>query len=314
VAAEQGNTLMAAGEHERACELTAQLPTPAGRLPTIQLELVRARLVRPGDTAGVADALAALVAAAAGWRPPGFTAAQIDAARLRLRTWLDGGADVQDEPAGSEAPVFVLANAVALLHAGAPAEAHACAAPLAEALEPGAADPVAVGALAVTAAACDAEGDRGTAARVAEQALDLAEPEGIRLAIADAAPAIEPVLAHLLRYGTTHRSLIGEVLELARTGTTGAGSAAVAPLREELSVRELAVLRYLPTMLTSQEIAGELFVTLNTVKSHLKSIYRKLDAEGRRDAVRRARELGLVAPSGLAAEARPAPLSPPPPH
>jgi LuxR family maltose regulon positive regulatory protein len=201
-----------------------------------------------------------------------------------------------------------------LLHGGAPAEAHACAAPLAEALEPGAADPVAVGALAVTAAACDAEGDRGRAARMAEQALDLAEPEGIRLAIADAAPAIEPVLAHLLRYGTTHRSLIGEVLELARTGTTGAGSAAVAPLREELSVRELAVLRYLPTMLTSQEIAGELFVTLNTVKSHLKSIYRKLDAEGRRDAVRRARELGLVAPSGLAAEARTAPPSPPPAH
>jgi LuxR family maltose regulon positive regulatory protein len=68
------------------------------------------------------------------------------------------------------------------------------------------------------------------------------------------------------------------------------------PPREELSARELAVLRYLPTMLTSQEIAGELFVSLNTVKSHLKNVYRKLDADGRRDAVRRARELGLVAP------------------
>jgi len=53
-------------------------------------------------------------------------------------------------------------------------------------------------------------------------------------------------------------------------------------------------------MLTSQEIAGELFVSLNTVKSHLKNIYRKLDADGRREAVRRAREVGLVAPGGIA--------------
>jgi LuxR family maltose regulon positive regulatory protein len=315
VAAEQGNTLLAAGEHERASELTVQQPTPAGRLSAVQLELVRARLVRPGDTAAVAEALAALAAVAAGWRPPPFIAVQIDAARLRLQAWLDGGAgarDGADERGADGPPVLALASAVALLHGGATADAHTCAAPLAGAADGASPDPVSVGALAVTAAACDAEGDRGQAVRLAERALDLAEPEGIRLAIADAAPAIEPVLAHLLRYGTTHRSLIGEVLELARTGTTGGRGAAVAPLREELSVRELAVLRYLPTMLTSQEIAGELFVTLNTVKSHLKSIYRKLDADGRRDAVRRARQLGLVAPSGLAAEARPS--QPPLPH
>src|SRR5439155_5212555 len=154
-------------------------------------------------------------------------------------------------------------------------------------------------ALAVAAAATDGEGDRVVAARLAERALELAEPDGLRLAIADAAPAIEPVLAHLLRYGTAHRSLIGEVLELVESGATELGCAP-SPLREGLSARELAVLRYLPTMLTSQEIAGELFVSLNTVKSHLKNIYRKLDADGRREAVRRAREVGLVAPGGIA--------------
>jgi LuxR family maltose regulon positive regulatory protein len=63
-----------------------------------------------------------------------------------------------------------------------------------------------------------------------------------------------------------------------------------------LSEREEAVLRYLPTMMSNQEIAAELFVSVNTVKTHLKSIYRKLDADDRRGAVRRARNLSLLGP------------------
>jgi ATP/maltotriose-dependent transcriptional regulator MalT len=51
------------------------------------------------------------------------------------------------------------------------------------------------------------------------------------------------------------------------------------------------VLRLLPTLLSYPEIAGELFVSVNTVKTHVKTIYRKLDATSRRDAVTRAREL-----------------------
>ena len=57
-----------------------------------------------------------------------------------------------------------------------------------------------------------------------------------------------------------------------------------------------AVLRFLPTMMSNQEIAAELFVSVNTVKSHLKAIYRKLDVADRREAVRRARRLELLAP------------------
>jgi LuxR family maltose regulon positive regulatory protein len=63
---------------------------------------------------------------------------------------------------------------------------------------------------------------------------------------------------------------------------------------DALSGRELAVLRLLPTGLTQREIGDELFVSMNTVKSHLRSIYRKLDAPTREDAVGRARELGLL--------------------
>nr|BFE73121.1 hypothetical protein GCM10020092_064220 [Actinoplanes digitatis] len=63
---------------------------------------------------------------------------------------------------------------------------------------------------------------------------------------------------------------------------------------EELTERELDVLRYLPTMLRNQDIAGQMYVSVNTVKAHLRSLYRKLGVTQRREAVDRARELGLI--------------------
>jgi LuxR family maltose regulon positive regulatory protein len=65
---------------------------------------------------------------------------------------------------------------------------------------------------------------------------------------------------------------------------------------EALSPRERAVLRYLPTMMSNHEIVSEMFVSVNTVKTHLKAIYRKLDVQDRREAVKRARTLKLLAP------------------
>jgi LuxR family maltose regulon positive regulatory protein len=65
-------------------------------------------------------------------------------------------------------------------------------------------------------------------------------------------------------------------------------------LIEALSERERTVLRYLPTMLTFGEIGSELYISVNTTKSHVRNIYRKLGAVGRRDAVRRARQLQLL--------------------
>jgi LuxR family maltose regulon positive regulatory protein len=65
-------------------------------------------------------------------------------------------------------------------------------------------------------------------------------------------------------------------------------------LLEPLSGRERDVLRLLPTLLPNTEIAGELFVSVNTVKTHVKSIYRKLEVSSRREAVARARQLRLI--------------------
>ena len=63
---------------------------------------------------------------------------------------------------------------------------------------------------------------------------------------------------------------------------------------EPLTRRELEVLRLLATSLPTAEIAIELFITVNTLRTHTKNIYGKLDVHSRREAVARAQELGLL--------------------
>ncbi|MCF3937102.1 LuxR C-terminal-related transcriptional regulator [Gordonia tangerina] len=77
-----------------------------------------------------------------------------------------------------------------------------------------------------------------------------------------------------------------------RVGTPD--STVVVPPVESLTDRELMVLQYLPTMYKAAEIAADLFVSVNTVKTHQQSIYRKLGVSSRRDAVDRARERHLI--------------------
>ena len=74
---------------------------------------------------------------------------------------------------------------------------------------------------------------------------------------------------------------------------------APAPALDELSDAELRVLRYLPSNLKAPEIAAELLVSVHTVKTHLRHIYAKLDAHNRSEAVDRARELALLAPTRI---------------
>jgi LuxR family maltose regulon positive regulatory protein len=60
---------------------------------------------------------------------------------------------------------------------------------------------------------------------------------------------------------------------------------------EELSAREVIILRYIATSMSYQEIAESLYLSLNTVKTHVKHVLRKLSASSRAEAVRRAQEL-----------------------
>ena len=153
-----------------------------------------------------------------------------------------------------------------------------------------------VEALLLDAAARDRLGDRRAAEESLEAALDVAEAEGLILPFM-LWPSRELLESHP-RHRTAHGTMIATVLD------TLAGGAApqrgrVAPLRDELSDAELRVVRYLPSNLTANEIASELVVSTNTVRTHMRHIYAKLDAHTRSEAVARARELGLVAPGAV---------------
>jgi LuxR family maltose regulon positive regulatory protein len=150
-------------------------------------------------------------------------------------------------------------------------------------------------ALLLKASAEDALGDTGASARALERALDVAEPDGLLLPFL-LHPTPELLERHL-RLRTTHASLISEILNLLSGHAPTAGPSDAAQLHEPLSESELRVLRYLPTNLRGPEIAAELFVSLNTIRSHLRNIYAKLGVHSRTEAVNRARELGLLSPS-----------------
>jgi LuxR family maltose regulon positive regulatory protein len=144
------------------------------------------------------------------------------------------------------------------------------------------------------ALALDALAEPDDAATSLERSLELAEPAGLRRLLVEHGNRVRPLLHRHVRLGTAHPAMVGEALETIEHRGGERSRAVVVLLSEPLSDREQAILRYLPTMMSNQEIAGELFVSVNTVKTHLKAIYRKLDASGRREAVQRGRELGLM--------------------
>ncbi|MFG2006264.1 LuxR C-terminal-related transcriptional regulator [Spirillospora sp. NPDC048911] len=136
-------------------------------------------------------------------------------------------------------------------------------------------------------------GDVSRGRRSLDRALRLGEREGILLPFALAAGWMRPVLRRDGELRRAHRRILepvglgGETPETER----GDGEAAIVG---HLSARELEVLGHLAGMLTTEEIALEMYVSVNTVKTHLKSIYRKLAVTRRGDAVRRARQMSLL--------------------
>jgi LuxR family maltose regulon positive regulatory protein len=139
--------------------------------------------------------------------------------------------------------------------------------------------------------------DEEAARRSVERALDLAEDDGLIL------PFLWIRSAELLDQHPRHQTAHGAFLTLIQDVLAGRDVASrghIGAAHSELSETELRVLRYLPSNLTVGEIAQELFLSINTVKTHLRSVYTKLDAHNRGQAVEAARRMGMLG--------RPAPL------
>jgi LuxR family maltose regulon positive regulatory protein len=138
-------------------------------------------------------------------------------------------------------------------------------------------------------------GDRARGHRSLTAALRLAEREQLRLPFVLERSWIEPVLGHDPELANAHRRLFApmprhEQLPAVLSVPEQSTVLVVEPLTE----REREVLQHVSRMLNTAEVASEMHITTNTVKTHLKSIFRKLAAEHRREAVRRARQLELI--------------------
>nr|WP_296764544.1 LuxR C-terminal-related transcriptional regulator [Rhodococcus sp. (in: high G+C Gram-positive bacteria)] len=122
------------------------------------------------------------------------------------------------------------------------------------------------------------------------RALGCAEPESILLPFAEASGNIRDILTHNHgRFGP-----MASFAERARAAVPHEGSTVDRRSSTALTRRELELLRELPSWRTAEQIAADHFVSVNTVKTHLRGIYRKLEVRSRRDAIEVAHELGLL--------------------
>ncbi len=151
-----------------------------------------------------------------------------------------------------------------------------------------------VEALLLEAIARDRLGQPEAAGQALERALDRAERWG-QVWIILSQPDVRGVLERHPRHRTSHGAFIAQLLdhfEGDRSSISG-----LPPDGVRLSERELRVLGFLPTNLSAKEIASELVLSVHTVKTHMRGLYRKLGVHRRADAVERARKLGMLMPA-----------------
>lgn len=132
------------------------------------------------------------------------------------------------------------------------------------------------------------DGDRRTSVARMRDLVPHLELQGHVRMVAESLPFSGPLLREALRVEPNEH--VERLLATAASLPAGDGEGPIEPLSE----REIGIVRYLPTRLTTVEIAAQLFISRNTLKTHLRSIYRKLEVSGRDEAVRRAEELGLA--------------------
>jgi LuxR family maltose regulon positive regulatory protein len=249
----------------------------------------------PGAGVAVLDATREHLA---GWAPPPWLRRWLEVTDAELRTTLGDTAGARRVLDGLErddldgapwtAPTAVALAKVQLAEAD-PAGAAATLAPWLEVAAAAPSGPL-VAAWLLDAVAAHALGDPPRVSRSLERALALAAPEGFRQRFAGA-PA-RPLLAAHLGQPTAYRPFVSRLLDTSPPPQPHIAGPAV--LVETLSERERVVLRFLPSRLSAAEIADELYLSVHTVKTHMRHVYRKLQATNRREAVNQARVLKLL--------------------
>ena len=212
-------------------------------------------------------------------------AGRSDRALERLAPWLDDAL-----PEGPHTAEVRLCAAAAALTRGDVAAAGRLAAAVAETSR----NPVHLTqAWLSLALVADHDRDDHRALQQLDRALAAAEPEDIRQPfLVLATPRLRSMLGHRLSLapGPSYADLV-----LADLGSAG-GVAQSRPelVHDSLTDRQLMVLTHLARFQTNDEIATELYVSVNTVKAHVRAVYQKLEVTNRREAVSRGRELGII--------------------
>lgn len=151
--------------------------------------------------------------------------------------------------------------------------------------------------LALQAVALDATGNRDSACSVLREAVELGAPEGYIRRWLDAGPSIGPLLRDLRDKGNAPQAshpYLDALLDACRSTFGSVPLQPAGDMLDPLTEREMDVMRLICEGYSNQDIAGELVVTINTVKTHTSNIYSKLGVRSRTQAVARARDLGLV--------------------
>src|SRR5579875_2761991 len=254
------------------------------------------------------EAVEIVARARGGWSPPPWLDRQLAVAESRALT---ASGDIEAalaaagraDPEGS--PEAAAALARAWLAAGDTQAARRALAAAGPALG-GSPDHARVEASLAEARVAAVSGERGHAARSVRRALEIAAAEQLRLPfvldrgwlrpLVDGDPGLARAHGDLLdprRAPGRSRAAAAGTPPAALTGSAAAAQQAPVVV-DSLTEREREVLRHVSQLLLTSEIASEMYVSVNTVKSHLKSIFRKLGAASRNEAVRRARQFGLI--------------------
>ncbi|HLS46695.1 MAG TPA: LuxR C-terminal-related transcriptional regulator [Ornithinicoccus sp.] len=184
----------------------------------------------------------------------------------------EAAATLEGSPPSEHTPILDATSARILERAGRPLSATAAL----ERIRPGAADFIKAHALVTQALMGADTGQADLAHELIEEALDLAVPQAASWAFSGRDERLRSLLRAHAIWGTRHEPFVAQQL----AQFDGVHSASL------LSPREHEILSYLRTQMTTAEISQALFVSVNTVKTHQRAIYRKLGVSSRREAVR----------------------------